>query len=508
MKNVSTSPLFKKMMRSAFSAPPPCADIENPVHVESMIHRLEDLWVDYSKNTIGPKEMSLLNQLALESKLEEAREALFKGDYINETENRPVLHPVLRAKKDKNILQSLQKMRSFCDQVLSGQRTGYSNKPFTNIVNIGIGGSNLGPQMVVSALHYFRGHLNIHFISSVDAHEMDRLLQKIPPQTTLFIVVSKSFTTLETLLNAKWAKNWLTDKRTGENWKQHVVAVTADASKAVEFGIDKENIFEFHQGVGGRFSICSPVGLSAALAVGLDHFQQFLDGAFKMDEHFQTAKVQQNIPIQKALLSFWYASVLGYETHGIFPYDQRLVQLIPYLSQMFMESGGKSVDREGNKVSYQTSPIIWGGVGTDIQHSFFQLLHQGTQRVPCDFIVVAKPEHSNHDHHRWLLANCLGQTKALMTGNLDDSPFKKCSGRRPSTTIILKQISPSNLGMLSALYEHQVFCLGHLQNIYSFDQWGVEIGKTLAKKIYEAQETSCQFDLSTDRQVQILKDFL
>ncbi len=506
-KKALYSPIFKELKRRVKKNPSPSAELENEHHVKSMGHRLRDMFVDYSKNTVGAQDMALLNKLALESKIEEARDAMFEGQYINKTENRQVLHTAFRSPQNKHVQKSLKKMQSFCNQIIFGQRKGYTGKSITDIVNIGIGGSDLSLRMAVQALVYRRNHLKIHFVSNVDGHDMDILLGKIPLKTTLFIINSKTFTTLETILNAKWAKSWFLDKAPQEAWTKHFIAVTVDTVQAVEFGITRDNIFEFPQSVGGRFSLCSPVGLPVALAIGLENFQALLNGAYIMDRHFQTAEINNNIPIQGAVLSFWYSSLLGFETHGIFPYDQRFDGLVPYLQQLIMESNGKSINQEGEQIFYQTSPIIWGGIGTNVQHTFFQLIHQGVQRVPCDFIMVAKPEHKNQENHYWTLANCLGQTRALSLGKHDHNPFKTFTGQRPSTTIILKELSPLNLGMLFALYEHQVFCLGHLQNIYSFDQWGVELGKSLAKEIYEREKTGQSFDASTNRQLQVLADF-
>ena len=468
---------------------------------------LGDMFIDYSKNTLGPMERELLNGLALETDIEGEREAMFEGRYINKTENRQVLHTAFRDRENKQTQKTLEKMHAVCNLIISGQWKGYTGKPITDIVNIGIGGSNLGPQMAVSALRYKKNHLNIHFLSNLDGHDMDRLLQKLPRDTCLFIVTSKTFTTLETLLNANWAKSWFGEKAPLSTLNKHFLAVTNQTLQACKFGLPRENIFELPTWVGGRFSLFSPVGLPVALAVGFHNFQELLKGAFEMDCHFRTASIENNIPIQGALLNFWYSTLLGYETYGIFPYDQRLEGFIPYLQQLIMESNGKSVDREGKEIHYQTAPIVWGGIGTNIQHSFFQLLHQGTKTIPCDFILVAKPDHENREHHDKLLANGLGQTRALLLGHDDQNPFKRVGGGRPSTTIILKKLSPKNLGMLTAYYEHQVFCLGHLQNIYSFDQWGVELGKTLAKEIYQEKQQHASFDASTARLLKVLEDF-
>ena len=487
-------------------------ELDRPGRIEATTHLLGDVYWDFSKNRIGPQELSLLNELARQMDIEGARDAMVAGEPINETEGRRVGHMALRSGREPEVRGVLEAMEAFCRSVICGDYGGCTGRAVTDVVNIGIGGSDLGPRMVVEALAYERNRLGVHFVSNVDGHHIDRVLDRLDPETTLFVVVSKTFTTLETMLNAKRAKEWLSDKTAASGCGRHFVAVTANARAAVEFGIDEEGIFGFWDWVGGRFSLWSSVGLSVALAVGFEKFVRLLDGASRMDEHFRTAPVERNVPVQAALLDFWYSALLGYATLGIFPYDQRLHCFPAYLQQLFMESNGKQTDRDGRKVAYPTCPVVWGEVGTNGQHAFFQLLHQGTWTVPCDFIAVAKAHHGDGRMHSWLLANCLAQTRALLMGRsaqeviaegTDEAlvPFKTFGGGRPSTSLILKELNPSTLGMLAAFYEHRVFCLGHFQNVYSFDQWGVELGKALAKDIHERKAT---FDPSTEGQLAVL----
>ena len=464
----------------------PSKELAHPERMDRMSHLLGNMYVDYSKQLIGLDTLNLLSQMAQTLKLEEAKESLANGGVRNASGQPLALHMALRSRKDKEILQTLEQMKTFCRDVISEKKKGFKGLPIENVVNIGIGGSALGPCMASEALSYEKNRINLHFVSNGDGHHLDLVLKKLIPETTLFIVSSKSFTTLETMLNFNAAKQWLLQGQRWEECRKHFVAVTTQVKKALEFDIPEEHIFKLPEEVGGRFSIWGSVGLSLALGVGFEKFSQLLDGAKEMDRHFLTAKVESNLPVQGALLNFWNTTLLGHGTWGILPYDQRLCHFPDYLGQLVMESNGKSTDRNEKRVSYQTAPVVWGGVGTNGQHAFFQLLHQGTQIVPCDFIVTAKVKHPYREHHEWVLANCLAQTRALFLGKSEEDeeamiPFKTFEGKRPSTTIILKELTPFTLGMLMAFYEHQVFCLGHLQNICSFRSMGSGVGQGLGQ---------------------------
>ena len=475
----------------------------------------EDFYVDISKNRIDQKGFDLLLELAKESGLTEAIKAQFSGATINSTENRAVLHSALRTlKKDpilvegKNILAEVEaaqnKMFAFCEKVISGDWKGYSGKPITHVVNIGIGGSDLGPAMVVEALAHYQNQLEVRFVSNVDGDHHVEVLKCLNPETTLFVVVSKTFTTQETLSNANSIRQWFLSQAPESGIAQHFVAVSTNLEKIKAFGIDPENTFPMSDWVGGRFSLWSTVGLSICLAVGPDHFKALLRGAGKMDLHFQETPFKQNIPVVLGLLSIWYNNLWGAESEAIIPYTEYLKNLPAYLQQGIMESNGKYVGRDGKPVDYQTGTIIWGASGTNAQHAFFQLIHQGTKLIPADFIGFKKSINGNTDHQNKLLANFIAQTEALMTGKTKDqvmselqnsglsesqqrelAPFKVFEGNKPTNTILIEQLTPENLGALIALYEHKIFVQGVLWNIYSYDQWGVELGKQLATKVLD-----------------------
>ena len=475
----------------------------------------EDFYVDISKNRIDQKGFDLLLELAKESGLTEAIKAQFSGATINSTENRAVLHSALRTlKKDpilvegKNILVEIEaaqnKMFAFCEKVISGDWKGYSGKPITHVVNIGIGGSDLGPAMVVEALAHYQNQLEVRFVSNVDGDHHVEVLKGLNPETTLFVVVSKTFTTQETLSNANSIRQWFLSQAPESGIAQHFVAVSTNLEKIKAFGIDPENTFPMSDWVGGRFSLWSTVGLSICLAVGPDHFKALLRGAGKMDLHFQETPFKQNIPVVLGLLSIWYNNLWGAESEAIIPYTEYLKNLPAYLQQGIMESNGKYVGRDGKPVDYQTGTIIWGASGTNAQHAFFQLIHQGTKLIPADFIGFKKSLNGNTDHQNKLLANFIAQTEALMTGKTKDqvmselqnsglsesqqrelAPYKVFEGNKPTNTILIEQLTPENLGALIALYEHKIFVQGVLWNIYSYDQWGVELGKQLATKVLD-----------------------
>ena len=469
-----------------------------------------DFLVDFSKNRISEETMHLLLQLAEEVNLKDAIGKYFGADAINQTEDRAVLHTALRAKArdtilvdGKNVVAEVYKVKQhikeFTDSIISGQTKGYTGKSFTDVVNIGIGGSDLGPAMVTEALKFYKNHLRIHFVSNVDGDHVQEVLKELNPETTLFVVVSKTFTTQETLSNATTIKEWFLKSGTQKDVAKHFAAVSTNVEKIAEFGISKDNVFPMWDWVGGRFSLWSAVGLSIALAVGFENFDALLNGANEMDEHFKHENFENNIPIVLALLSIWYNNFYGAETEAIIPYTQYLSRFSAYLQQGIMESNGKSVDRDGNRVNYQTGTIIWGEPGTNSQHAFFQLLHQGTKLIPADFIGFKKSLYGNADHHNKLMANFFAQTEALMNGKSENEvkveleakgmsddeiqkllPFKVFEGNNPTNTILIDKLTPSSLGALIALYEHKIFVQGVLWNIFSFDQWGVELGKQLA----------------------------
>jgi glucose-6-phosphate isomerase len=484
-----------------------------PARAEKMHLQWNDFLVDYSKNIISAETISLLQELANEVQLRDAIAKYFDGDVINQTENRAVLHTALRAKENAsvqvdgvNVMPEIysvkNKIKNFSNEIISGQRKGFSGKPFTDVVNIGIGGSDLGPAMIVEALQYYKNDLNVHFVSNVDGDHVNEIIKKINPETTLFVIVSKTFTTQETLSNAETIRSWFLQSATQEDVAKHFVAVSTNIQKVTEFGINPENIFPMWDWVGGRFSLWSAVGLSISLAVGFDHFDQLLQGAHEMDEHFKNESFDKNIPVTLALLSIWYNNFFGAESEALIPYTQYLQKLAPYLQQGIMESNGKSIGRDGKPVNYQTGTIIWGEPGTNSQHAFFQLIHQGTKLIPTDFIGFKESLYGNKDHHDKLMSNFFAQTEALLMGKTEAQvqaefdkqgisgdkadfllPFKVFSGNKPTNTLLIKKLTPATLGALVALYEHKIFVQGVIWNIFSYDQWGVELGKQLATSI-------------------------
>ena len=475
----------------------------------------DDFLVDYSKNKINQETVNLLLKLADEVQLKAAISSYFGGDAINQTENRAVLHMALRAPETasylvdgKNVMPEIfevkNKIKQFTNEVLNGDRKGFTGKPFTDIVNIGIGGSDLGPVMVVEALQFYKNHLNVHFVSNVDGDHVNEIIKKLNPETTLFVIVSKTFTTQETLTNSETIRTWFLKSATQNDVAKHFVAVSTNIQKVTDFGINPENVFPMWDWVGGRFSLWSAVGLSISLAVGFENFDGLLKGANKMDNHFQTTSFDKNIPVILALLSIWYNNFFGAESEALIPYTQYLQKLAPYLQQGIMESNGKSIGRDGKPVDYQTGTIIWGEPGTNSQHAFFQLIHQGTKLIPTDFIGFVKPLYGDKDHHDKLMSNFFAQTEALLNGKTEAQvktefekqgitsekaafllPFKVFEGNKPTNTLLIQKLTPETLGSLVALYEHKIFVQGIIWNIFSYDQWGVELGKQLASSILE-----------------------
>ena len=471
--------------------------------------------VDFSKNNINQTTLSHLRQLAQECSLDSAKEAMFTGEKINRTENRAVLHTALRNRSNTPVLVDgkdvmpevnavLAKMKDFCQRIISGEWKGYTGKAITDVVNIGIGGSDLGPYMVTEALRPYKNHLNMHFVSNVDGTHIAETLKKVNPETTLFLVASKTFTTQETMTNAQSARDWLLKAAKDESAvAKHFAALSTNAKDVEKFGIDTNNMFEFWDWVGGRYSLWSAIGLSIALSIGFENFEELLNGAHEMDKHFRSTPIEKNIPTTLALVGLWNTNFLGAQTEAILPYDQYLHRFAAYFQQGNMESNGKYVDRDGNVINhYQTGPIIWGEPGTNGQHAFYQLIHQGTTLIPCDFIAPAQSHNPLADHHNKLLSNFFAQTEALAFGktkeeveaefvkagkSLDDVknivPFKVFTGNKPTNSILVQKITPFTLGALIAMYEHKIFVQGVIFNIFSFDQWGVELGKQLANRI-------------------------
>ena len=478
----------------------------SPLRTANFSLNWQDFYLDYSKTHLTQEIRQQLLQLADEVKLQDAINAQFGGVHINQTEDRAVLHTALRNFKSMKpeVQEVLGQMKTFSQSVISGDWKGYTGKSITDVVNIGIGGSDLGPDMVVEALRNFRSHLGIHFVSNVEGDHMVEVIKDLNPETTLFIIVSKSFTTQETLMNAQSIRKWFLGHTTEENIAKHFVAVSTNIPAVKDFGIDPNNIFTMWDWVGGRFSLWSAVGLSIACAVGYDHYEQLLRGAHEMDMHFSTADFEENMPVMLALISVWYNNFAGAESEAMIPYTQYLTKLVPYLQQAIMESNGKGVDRNGEPIDYQTGTIIWGSTGTNAQHAFFQLIHQGTKVIPADFIGFKIDQHNKKDHQDALMANFVAQTQALMQGTVGqevDSPFKVFTGNRPTNTLLIDQLSPNSLGKLIALYEHKLFVQGVIWNIFSYDQWGVQLGKVLAKntlndiqsgKVSEGHDVSTQ----------------
>ncbi|WP_235039662.1 glucose-6-phosphate isomerase [Vreelandella profundi] len=493
----------------------------DPKRFEKMSLRVGGLFLDYSKNHVSDEVLAKLIELADHSALVQRRAQMFSGDIINVTENRPVLHTALRNLSDEpvyvdgedvmpEITRTREQIKQFSETVRSGEWKGYSGKPIKDVVNIGIGGSDLGPNMAVRALLKYRHpEMHFHFVSNVDGTHIQKVLSRLDPATTLFIVSTKTFSTQETLLNAKTARRWFLENAGDDaDIGAHFVAASTNRKAAMEFGIREENVFEFWAWVGGRYSMWSSIGLPIALSIGFEGFIELLEGAHEMDRHFIEAPFDQNMPVLMALMGIWYINFIGAETQAVVPYDQALNQLPAFLQQLDMESNGKSVDIFGHPVNYKTGPIVWGQTGSNGQHAFFQLLHQGTRYVPIDFIASLKPEPGMEDHHFALLTNMLAQANAFMEGSQGDSqqdPFS-CPGNRPSSTLLLDELTPRNLGALIALYEHKVFVQGVIWNINSFDQWGVQLGKRIAGEISERIDTNAaDFDASTQGLLELVR---
>ena len=506
---------------------------ENPNRFEQYsLNFADQILVDYSKNAINEKTLGLLRQLANECGLASATEAMFTGQKINRTENRAVLHTALRNRSNAPVLVDgkdvmpevnavLAKMKDFCERVISGEWKGYTGKVITDVINIGIGGSDLGPYMVTEALRPYKNHLTMHFVSNVDGTHIAETLKKVNPETTLVLVASKTFTTQETMTNAHTARDWLLNAMKDESAvAKHFAALSTNAKEVEKFGIDINNMFEFWDWVGGRYSLWSAIGLSIALSIGFENFEQLLSGAHEMDKHFRTAPIEQNIPATLALVGIWNSNFLGAETEALLPYDQYLHRFAAYFQQGNMESNGKFVGRDGKAVNYQTGPIVWGEPGTNGQHAFYQLIHQGTKIIPCDFIAPAQTHNAVGDHHAKLLSNFFAQTEALAFGKSKEVveqeflqagkkleevaeivPFKVFTGNKPTNSILVQKITPFTLGALIAMYEHKIFVQGVIFNIYSFDQWGVELGKQLANRILpelQGSEKVTSHDSSTN----------
>jgi len=505
---------------------------EDPKRFEKLSLQLEDILVDFSKNRINDETLALLIQLAKECQLESAIDAMFSGEKINQTEGRQVLHTALRNQSGTPVLvegedvmpkvRAVQaQMKDFTNRILSGEWKGYTGKEITDVVNIGIGGSDLGPVMVTEALKAYKTRLDLHFVSNVDGTHIAETLKGLNPETTLFLIASKTFTTQETMANAQSAKDWFLKAGAKEaDVAKHFAALSTNEKGVAAFGIDTKNMFEFWDWVGGRYSLWSAIGLSIALGIGYDNFEQLLDGAHAADTHFRETEFERNIPVILALLGIWYNNFFDAESHAILPYDQYMHRFAAYFQQGDMESNGKYIDRNSNRVDYQTGPIIWGEPGTNGQHAFYQLIHQGTKLIPCDFIAPAVSHNPIGNHHQLLLSNFFAQTEALMNGKTEEEVvnelqtagkteaeiealknFKVFEGNRPTNSLLIKKITPRALGTLIALYEHKIFVQGVIWNIFSFDQWGVELGKQLANKILpelENDEPVHAHDVSTN----------
>jgi glucose-6-phosphate isomerase len=510
IKTVQIKDLFKK----------------DPKRFEKMSIRLNNILFDYSKNMITDETLEKLLQLAEDCNVKNAMQAIFDGEKINGTENRAVMHMALRSFSDQSISidgvdimpevrETRQKMKAFCEKIHSGEWKGYSGKKIKNIVNIGIGGSDLGPVMVTEALKpYWIEGIQAYFVSNVDGTQIVETLKNLNPDETLFTIASKTFTTQETMTNAQTARDWFLKSAKDEKFvAKHFVALSTNEEGVKKFGIDPENMFVFWDWVGGRYSLWSSIGLSIALTIGYDHFEELLKGAESTDQHFRTTDFKENIPVIMALIGLWYTNFFGSETEAIFPYDQYMHRFPAYFQQGNMESNGKHTDRNGNDVTYSTGPIVWGEPGTNGQHAFYQLVHQGTHLIPCDFIAPAISHNPVGEHHKILVSNFIAQTEALMNGKnaeqvaaeLKDAgmeksemekliPFKVFTGNKPTNSFLLKEITPSSLGALTALYEHKIFVQGVIWNIFSFDQWGVELGKQLATNVLPQLENNDEID--------------
>jgi glucose-6-phosphate isomerase len=503
----------------------------NPNRFSEFSLQRDNFLFDYSKNLIDARTKELLLNLAEECQLKDAIAKMFSGDKINETEGRAVLHTALRDFSDREILvdgenikpqikRVLDHMKTFSESIISGAHKGFSRKEITDVVNIGIGGSDLGPVMVVSALKHFKTRLNVHFVSNVDGNHIAEVVKNLNPETTLFIIASKTFTTQETMTNANSAKDWFLKAGKQEDVAKHFVALSTNVQAVKDFGIAEENIFEFWDWVGGRYSLWSAIGLSIVLSVGYENFEQLLKGAYDTDQHFQTADFSENVPVLMGLLGIWYRNFYAATSYAILPYSQYLDRFAAYLQQGDMESNGKCVDRNGEFVEYETGPIIWGEPGTNGQHAFYQLIHQGTELIPADFIAYAKSPNKVSDHQDKLLANFFAQTEALAFGKTEEEVeeelknsgksdeeidfllnYKVFHGNTPTNSILFKELTPFSLGQLIAMYEHKIFVQGVIWNIFSFDQFGVELGKVLANKILpelESNEPISSHDSSTN----------
>jgi glucose-6-phosphate isomerase len=514
---------------------------QNSARFQEFSILFEDILVDYSKNRITAETKKLLLELASECGLKEAISKQFAGDKINATEGRAVLHTALRNRANTPVIvdgkdimpdinEVLNKMKGFTEKVISGSWKGYTGKAITDIVNIGIGGSDLGPVMVTEALKVYGNHLNLHFVSNVDGTHIAETFKKVSPETTLFLIASKTFTTQETMANAHSARSWFLESANDEaHVKSHFVAISTNEKEVTKFGIDPANMFGFWDWVGGRYSLWSAIGLSIALGIGFDKFEELLEGANAMDEHFKTTDFEANIPVILAMLGVWYNNFYDAHSHALLPYDQYMHRFAAYFQQGDMESNGKYVSRDGQKVSYQTGPIIWGEPGTNGQHAFYQLIHQGTKMIPADFLAPAQSHNALGDHHQMLLSNFFAQTEALMNGKTKEevvaefekagksaeeiaflTPFKIFEGNRPTNSILFKKLTPRTLGSLVAMYEHKIFVQGVIWNIFSYDQWGVELGKQLANKIYpelKDNQTVSSHDSSTNGLINTYKNW-
>jgi glucose-6-phosphate isomerase len=513
---------------------------QDPSRAQKFSLQFENIFLDYSKNRITEETLNLLIDLAHESGLKEAIDSMFNGEMINETEKRSVLHTALRNRSGNpikvdgkdvmpEVKKVLEQMKLFTSKVINGEWKGYTGRRITDIVNIGIGGSDLGPLMVCEALKPYKiPHLETHFVSNVDGTHIAETLKVLNPETTLFIVASKTFTTQETMTNAESARKWFLEKASDKQYiKNHFVALSTNTEKVVEFGIDPENMFQFWDWVGGRYSLWSAIGLPIALSLGFENFEKLLEGGYRIDRHFVTEPFEKNLPVLLALIGIWYNNFFKVETEAILPYDQYLHRFPAYFQQGNMESNGKYIDRTGSKVEYQTGPIIWGEPGTNGQHAFYQLIHQGTKLIPCDFLAPAISHNPVSDHHPKLLANFFAQTEALMKGKDRDeviaelkqsgkseseieklAPYKVFEGNRPTNSILFEKLTPETLGSLIALYEHKIFSQGVIWNIFSFDQWGVELGKQLAGKILPELEDDKDVkthDSSTNQLINLYK---
>ena len=514
IKNIQIKEYFKK----------------NPKRALEMSSSWKGFFLDYSKNRIDKKGISFLKELAKEADLSIAIKKYFNGEKINSTENRSVLHTALRNFSDDpifvdgmDIMPEIKnvrtKIKNFSNKIISGEWKGFSGKPITHIVNVGIGGSDLGPLMVTEALTFYKNHLKTLFISNIDGDHVREVIKDCPAETTLFIIVSKTFTTQETISNAKRIKKWFLENSSEESIPKHFVAVSTNISKALEFGIHKENIFPMKDWVGGRFSLWSSVGLISSLAIGYKNFEDLLIGAGEMDSHFRNSPLDNNIPVILSLISIWYNNFYQAESEAIIPYSEYLKSFPSYLQQASMESNGKHIDRNGKPVDYQTGTLIWGATGTNAQHAFFQLIHQGTKLIPTDFIGFKNSLYDEIDHQKKLISNFFAQSEALMVGknknNLKSEgvsneliPFKTFEGNKPSNTLLIEKLTPYNLGALIAMYEHKIFTQGILWNINSFDQWGVELGKVLANKVLDELQSKSKInhDQSTNQLINFYRN--